>query len=69
MVRCPYDGPVDPEDVLGTVRRLLDLAGGDIEIALGETLGVAERDPLGGALGGAADAGGCADGWAWRRSS
>ena len=27
MVRCPYDGPVDPEDVLGTVRRLLDLAG------------------------------------------
>lgn len=46
MVRCPYDGPVDPEDVLGTVRRLLDLAGGDIEIALGETLGVAEPDQI-----------------------
>lgn len=46
MVRCPYDGPVDPEDVLGTVRLLRDLAGGDIEIALGETLGVADPDQI-----------------------
>lgn len=46
MVRCPYDGPVDPEQVLGTVRLLLDLADGDIEIALGETLGVAEPDQI-----------------------
>ncbi|MHC4793940.1 MAG: hydroxymethylglutaryl-CoA lyase, partial [Planctomycetota bacterium] len=46
MVRCPYDGPVDPEDVLATVRLLLDLAGGDIEIALGETLGVADPDQI-----------------------
>ena len=46
MVRCPYDGPVDPEDVLSIVRLLLDLADGDIEIALGETLGVAEPDQI-----------------------
>ena len=46
VVRCPYDGEVDPEAVLTTVRRLLDLVDGGIEIALGETLGVADPDQI-----------------------
>ena len=41
VVRCPYEGDIDPERVRETVRRLTDAAGGEIEIALGETLGVA----------------------------
>ena len=41
VVRCPYEGDIDPERVRETVRRLVDAADGEIEIALGETLGVA----------------------------
>ena len=46
VVECPYDGPIAPTAVLDTVRRLLDAADGEIEIALGETLGVAVPDEI-----------------------
>ena len=46
VVRCPYEGDIDPEMVRETVRRLADAAGGRIEIALGETLGVAVPDDI-----------------------
>lgn len=46
VVRCPYEGDVDPERVRETVERLLDAAGGEIEIALGETLGVGVPDDI-----------------------
>lgn len=46
VVRCPYEGPVAPAAVADATRRLLDAAGEEIEIALGETLGVAEPDDI-----------------------
>ncbi|RPG19803.1 MAG: hydroxymethylglutaryl-CoA lyase [Phycisphaera sp. TMED9] len=45
-VECPYEGAISPEQVGETARRLLALADGDIEIALGETLGVADPDQI-----------------------
>ena len=36
---CPYDGPVDPATVVELARRVIDL--GAMEIALGDTIGVA----------------------------
>ena len=41
VVRCPFEGDIDARGVAETVRLLLDATGGDIEISLGETLGVA----------------------------
>lgn len=46
VVECPYEGLISPEQVGETVRRLLTLTDGDIEIALGETLGVADPDQI-----------------------
>lgn len=46
VVECPYEGRVDPAAVVVTVQRLLDAADGRIEIALGETLGVATADDI-----------------------
>lgn len=46
VVECPYEGRIDPEVVATTVRSLLDAADGRIEIALGETLGVAGPDEI-----------------------
>ena len=46
VVECPYEGLITPEQVGETVRRLLALTDGDIEIALGETLGVADPDQI-----------------------
>ncbi len=46
VVECPYEGRIAPEAVLGTVRRLLDATDGEIEIALGETLGVAVPEEI-----------------------
>lgn len=46
VVECPYEGAIRPEAVRDTVRRLLDAADGRIEIALGETLGVAVPDEI-----------------------
>ena len=39
IVKCPYEGDIDPGSVKTAVDRLLQL--GDVEIDLGETLGVA----------------------------
>ena len=39
IVRCPYEGAVSPDAVRASVARLLEL--GEVQIALGETLGVA----------------------------
>ena len=36
---CPYEGPVPPERVVGTARRLVD--GGCDEVSIGDTIGVA----------------------------
>ena len=44
IVRCPYEGPVAPEVVRESVARLCAL--GDVEIALGETLGVAQPEEI-----------------------
>jgi hydroxymethylglutaryl-CoA lyase len=46
VVECPYEGRIAPAAVLETVQRLLDAADGDVEIALGETLGVAVPDEI-----------------------
>ena len=46
VIRCPYDGDVAPDAVRATVERLLEAAEGRIEIALGETLGVAVPDDM-----------------------
>lgn len=45
-VRCPYAGPVEPSAVREAVVRLHEAASGRIEIALGETLGVASADDI-----------------------
>ena len=50
VVECPYEGEISPEQVGETVRRLLSLTDGDIEIALGETLGVADPNQIEGLL-------------------
>ena len=44
IVRCPYDGPVQPVHVRDACERLLDL--GVTEVDLGETLGVAQPDDI-----------------------
>ena len=41
VVRCPFEGDIDARGVAQAVRLLLDATDGDIEISLGETLGVA----------------------------
>ncbi len=46
VVECPYEGRIAPTAVLDTVRRLLDATDGAVEIALGETLGVAVPDEI-----------------------
>ncbi len=46
VVRCPYEGDVESTRVAETVRLLVDAADGEIEIALGETLGVATPDDI-----------------------
>jgi hydroxymethylglutaryl-CoA lyase len=46
VVECPYEGRIAPVAVLDTVRRLLDATDGAVEIALGETLGVAVPDEI-----------------------
>ena len=46
VVRCPYEGAIDPARVRETVTRLLEAADGSIEIALGETLGVATPEDI-----------------------
>jgi len=46
VVECPYAGRIDPVAVRDAVARLLDAAGGRIEIALGETLGVAGPEDI-----------------------
>lgn len=51
VVACPYEGRVDPASVRETVERLIEAAGPSIEIALGETLGVAEPDDIDSVLG------------------
>ena len=55
VVRCPYEGDIDPARVRDTVSRLLDAAEGRIEIALGETLGVAVPQDIEGMLVGVGD--------------
>ena len=44
VVRCPYDGPVDPAAVRRTAAMLLDMGIDDLD--LGETLGVAVPDDI-----------------------
>ena len=44
IVRCPYEGPVAASVVRDAVSRLLEL--GKVQIALGETLGVANPDEI-----------------------
>lgn len=46
VVRCPFEGAVDARAVAEAARLLLDATDGDIEIALGETLGVAVPDDV-----------------------
>ena len=46
VVQCPYAGRIEPAAVRTTVASLLDAAGGPIEIALGETLGVARPEEI-----------------------
>ena len=46
VVKCPYEGHIRPERVRETVERLVEASQGRIEIALGETLGVATPDEL-----------------------
>lgn len=46
VVACPYEGRIDPSRVRETVERLIEAAGSSIEIALGETLGVAAPDDI-----------------------
>lgn len=43
-VRCPYDGPTDPDRVRGVVASLLEL--GPIEIDLGDTIGAATPEDM-----------------------
>ena len=52
VVRCPYEGGIEPSRVRETVDRLVEAAGGEIEISLGETLGVAVPDDIERLLGG-----------------
>ncbi|MFW1951449.1 hydroxymethylglutaryl-CoA lyase [Acinetobacter beijerinckii] len=42
MVDCPYEGAIDPKQVVNVVKRLYDM--GCYEIALGETIGTATPD-------------------------
>lgn len=42
MVDCPYEGAIDPKQVLSVVKRLYDM--GCYEISLGETIGTATPD-------------------------
>ena len=44
IVKCPYEGDIDPSAVRNAVERLLQL--GDVEIDLGETLGVATPEQI-----------------------
>ena len=44
IVKCPYEGDIDPSAVSTAVERLLEL--GDVEIDLGETLGVATPEHI-----------------------
>ena len=44
IIRCPYDGPVDPEQVVAVCARLLEL--GVNEIDLGDTIGAADADSI-----------------------
>ncbi|MDG2054287.1 MAG: hydroxymethylglutaryl-CoA lyase [Phycisphaerales bacterium] len=44
VVKCPYEGAINPKSVLQVVQRLIDL--GVDEIDLGETLGVAHPDEI-----------------------
>ena len=42
MVDCPYEGAIDPQQVLKVTKRLLDM--GCYEVSLGETIGTATPD-------------------------
>ncbi|WP_216934334.1 MULTISPECIES: hydroxymethylglutaryl-CoA lyase [unclassified Acinetobacter] len=42
MVDCPYEGAIDPQQVLKVTQRLLDM--GCYEVSLGETIGTATPD-------------------------
>lgn len=42
MVDCPYEGTIDPKQVVKVTRRLLDM--GCYEVSLGETIGTATPD-------------------------
>ncbi|MFZ4642839.1 MAG: hydroxymethylglutaryl-CoA lyase [Phycisphaerales bacterium] len=44
IIRCPYDGPVDPAQVVAVCARLLEM--GVDEIDLGDTIGVADADSI-----------------------
>ena len=44
IIRCPYDGPVDPAQVVAVCARLLEM--GVDEIDLGDTIGAADADSI-----------------------
>ncbi len=44
IIRCPYDGPVDPAQVVVVCARLLEM--GVDEIDLGDTIGAADADSI-----------------------
>ena len=44
IIRCPYDGPVDPAQVVAVCTRLLEM--GVDEIDLGDTIGAANADSI-----------------------
>ncbi len=44
VVACPYEGPVEPHDVMGVIEQLQAL--GDMEIDLGDTIGAAEPSDI-----------------------
>ena len=44
IIRCPYDGPVDPAQVVAVCARLLEM--GVDEIDLGDTIGAANADSI-----------------------
>ena len=44
IIRCPYDGPVDPAQVVAVCTRLLEM--GVDEIDLGDTIGAADADSI-----------------------
>ena len=44
IIRCPYDGPVDPAQVAAVCARLLEM--GVDEIDLGDTIGAADADSI-----------------------